>query len=732
MASTSWPTSQQAGYIPDAHSQVTAYPMQPTSYGTSPESFNGFAPQHNIMSQPTTMGPPQSLQQGFQRLPWNPFQHPPALQEPLPQTSFQWPRDQNVQQNFQRPLDQSMPQGVQQPPPQSLQQNFQHPTPQSLQQNFQQPPPQSLQQNFQQPPPQSLQQNFQQPPPQSLQQNFQHPPPQIMQQNFQNPPPQSLQQNFQNPPPQNLPPGFQHYPPQNQNLQPGYQQAPNQASQQAQPPALTFEQQRDAFRPTPEPHPNPVPRPGQGRKKKDRPFWAPASADARLKQKHEDLYKAHTRVVGAEQKLAANTDPAKTAHFQNMVLRNMQKREGLRIQCERIELGLNAVEITVEEAKQQTEELFSKYIDRLCSVSSTDLDLSTKYSGCVAPDGVLHRSGMDKKDGDSLTSTRNWLTNARTALIDSFSNLYCAMEAENPHQENGMALLMFFHHIGCYEEGSIWLFPQNPQLRAQYSITGAGNWSDGHKYQIEQSAQQAMLTAQPGHFSVQPHQALLLDEGPDELEGQANPDAQKGIEQPWNSGCSPEDTKNQQTELVQPQDGGDDAAMADTMNVPHQIKDQEIGAESEDFDFPDIKLDEFAEQIRDGENILQQLLHSTEAGPSGDHEQQGATSGQAAPPEEQQAMAVPKPGLQQGSQDPFMGSTMDYQDNYSIEQIMAANEQWAIDHPEDVPPEQDLDESLAWMLSDIDQVPTGGDDEQGAAAGQTAPKDDGDVQMDDY
>lgn len=254
--------------------------------------------------------------------------------------------------------------------------------------------------------------------------------------------------------------------PQQTTQQPHYQTQAQQPLAQHQPeaPPLTFEQKIAAFSPVPAPHPEPTPRPGPGRKKKNQRFWAPQDANEKLRHRYEMLQAADERVDTAEEKLAKNNKPSKTAHLQDMLLRNMQQREDRWTQCQRVEAGLIAVELPLPEAEAKAQRMHQSWADARARLQARQASLRTEHPHAVGDDGEIDLKRLGVKDRQGLQTMINWLGNKWFGLCDSFDTLNYALYCAHGSSEAGcQATVTRIHELGLNEPWSLCYLPEPVQ-----------------------------------------------------------------------------------------------------------------------------------------------------------------------------------------------------------------------------------------------------------------------------
>ncbi|KAI7783546.1 hypothetical protein LA080_011675 [Diaporthe eres] len=254
--------------------------------------------------------------------------------------------------------------------------------------------------------------------------------------------------------------------PQQTTQQPHYQTQAQQPLAQHQPeaPPLTFEQKIAAFSPVPAPHPEPTPRPGPGRKKKNQRFWAPQDANEKLRHRYERLQVADDRVDTAEKKLAANNKPSKTAHLQDMLLRNMQEREDRWTQCQRVEQGQIAVELPLPEAEAKAQKLHQSWADGRARLQARQASLRTEHPHAVGDDGEIDLKRLGVKDRQGLQTMINWLGQKWFGLCDSFDTLNFALYcAHGPSEAGCQATVTRIHELGFSETWDLYYFPGQVQ-----------------------------------------------------------------------------------------------------------------------------------------------------------------------------------------------------------------------------------------------------------------------------
>ncbi|KAK7710280.1 hypothetical protein SLS64_005865 [Diaporthe eres] len=276
--------------------------------------------------------------------------------------------------------------------------------------------------------------------------------------------------------------------PQQTTQQPHYQAQAQQplaqqplAQHQPEAPPLTFEQKIAAFSPVPAPHPEPTPRPGRGRKKKNQRFWAPQDANEDLRHRYEMLQTVDDRVDTAEKKLAKNNKPSRTVHLQNILLRNMQEREDLWTQCQRLELGVVAVELPIPEAEAKTKRLHQSWVDGSARLQARQASLRTEHPHAVGNDGEIDLKRLGVKDRQGLQTMINWLQHKWLALCDSFWTMRDAHHrAYGTLREAAVLYASRIHALGCYEGWSLWRFPgdspQNIGFRKRFSNPDPSTW----------------------------------------------------------------------------------------------------------------------------------------------------------------------------------------------------------------------------------------------------------------
>lgn len=242
-------------------------------------------------------------------------------------------------------------------------------------------------------------------------------------------------------------------PPHNISQQPYY---PVEASQHPQEPSLSFDERLAAFRPVPEPHPEPVARPGPGRKKKLQRFWAPEGASEDLKKRYGRLQTVDQRVTIAERKLDKNKDkPSFVPHLQNILIRNMQEREDLWTQCQRVESGLIAIELPLPEAEALAVKMHKAWKDERVRYDAKVASLKADNQQAIDDNGGLDNQRLDIKDRQGLQTMSNWSENRWSLLCDSLDTLTYAFHAFHliyeATMETDKAFLMHLHKLGIYE-----------------------------------------------------------------------------------------------------------------------------------------------------------------------------------------------------------------------------------------------------------------------------------------
>ncbi|KAL1857430.1 hypothetical protein Daus18300_010403 [Diaporthe australafricana] len=282
--------------------------------------------------------------------------------------------------------------------------------------------------------------------------------------------------------------------------------------------------------------------------------------------KHKKLDEAHNRVCMAEKKLAKNTNPSQTEHCEKMVLRNMELRENLRSECERIERG-EAAGLTVEEAYAKTKGLAEKMLARGASCYRNDERLRLKYPEAVGPNGTWDTTKLNKKDRESQVSTSNWFKNAHSKLVTSFPDLLEAMEGDPNYHFASKTLVSTFHSLGCYTAGSCWLWPMRPDIQMQFSNPDPITWPCAP--QPEQSPPLAGYQAQPDQSSAQHHQEAQ----PMEIDFPGISEAYRLVDQAGNPGS--QSGKTQQPEEPQGQEQNHDTEMTE----PVELTDEELETE---------------------------------------------------------------------------------------------------------------------------------------------------------
>ncbi|KKY31847.1 hypothetical protein UCDDA912_g08136 [Diaporthe ampelina] len=265
-----------------------------------------------------------------------------------------------------------------------------------------------------------------------------------------------------------------------------------------------------AFRPVPEPHPNPVPRKGAGRKPKDQRFWPPQDASEDLRTRYLDLQQADENVNKADKKLAKNNDPSKTMHFQAMLLRNMTTRDKLWTECQRLEQGMAAVELSVEEAGSQAQKSHQSWTEMCDRLTARETSLKAENPFAVNEDGSIDLKLLGK-ESSGLQTMRNWRQHHWKELKDSFTALWNAMEVRyGADQDSSILRLQYVHALGCYPGFAQWLWPDDSQeavyCRQQYSDPDPSTWYPVQPVQPAQDEMQHHEQEQPEN-GQQPEQA---------------------------------------------------------------------------------------------------------------------------------------------------------------------------------------------------------------------------------
>lgn len=246
-------------------------------------------------------------------------------------------------------------------------------------------------------------------------------------------------------------------PPQNFFQQPYH---PEEALQRPQESSLSFEERLAAFRPVPEPHPEPVARPGPGRKKKLQRFWAPQDASEDLKKRYGRLQTVDQRVTIAERKLAKNKDkPSCVPHLQNILIRNMQEREDLWTQCQRVEHGLVAIELPLPEAEALAARMHKSWKDECGRYDAKVKKLKADNQQAIDDNGALDIRRLGIKDRQGVQTMCNWIENRWSLLCDSFDTLKYACNLGNePSLEDFKAFLTRIHKLEIYKGWSEYWF----------------------------------------------------------------------------------------------------------------------------------------------------------------------------------------------------------------------------------------------------------------------------------
>lgn len=318
--------------------------------------------------------------------------------------------------------------------------------------------------------------------------------------------------------------------------QPQVQQQP-QAQQQPQEP-LTFEQKKTLFLIVPEALPDPNPKPGPGRKKKNQRFWPPPNATDYVGAKFEQLQNADEDVTKAEERLASNKNPQKTKHFQDIVLRNMHKRQKLWTQCERLLHGKPALELSLTEAETGMIHHHNKCQAQNAQMREKITELRSKYPRIVQADNSIDRKQLSKAERQSLSSCENWI---KHNIVDLQDYYYCLDDAQD--REYGKVQfkghlhvrVKRIHELGVYDHWGYCRWrgesPLHVALRQEFSNPDPSTWStegptsDWDPYYQARADPQVQPQVQP---EVQPEVQPAVNHGglgqPAVFDGQQNQD----------------------------------------------------------------------------------------------------------------------------------------------------------------------------------------------------------------
>lgn len=317
-------------------------------------------------------------------------------------------------------------------------------------------------------------------------------------------------------------------PPQNFFQQPYHLEEALQLPQES---SLSFEERLAAFRPVPEPHPEPVARPGPGRKKKLQRFWAPEDASEDLKKRYGRLQTVDQRVTIAERKLDKNKDkPSCVPHLQNILLRNMQEREDLWTQCQRVQQGLVAIELPLPEAVALAAKMHKSWRDERNRYDAKVESLKADNQQAIDDNGALDIRRLGIKDRQGVQTMCNWIENRWSLLCDSLDSLRYAFNLINEFTpEASKAFLTRIHELGIYEGWSKHQFSGESQhmieQRRRFSDPDPTTWGLEYEEPVN-PAQPEMQNHQYGQlenaqFADDPQ--LNLDFGPG-LDQAASPD----------------------------------------------------------------------------------------------------------------------------------------------------------------------------------------------------------------
>lgn len=291
------------------------------------------------------------------------------------------------------------------------------------------------------------------------------------------------------------------YPPQPQH-QPKSQDKP-------QKPKLTFEQRIAAFRPVPPPHPEPMRREGRGRKKKAQRFWAPQDANDRVKAKFERLQTVDGRVDLAKRKLDENNEKSKVEHLQDMLLRNMEEREDVWTQCERLKQGLIAIPRELPDAEKEAKRTHEAWKESCQRVSEREAELMQANVRAVQDDNSEAGKKRKKWERESLQSTVNWKKNKWFALEDALESLSSALfekyggNCDGAHGDSIVQAWSHVHRLGICEAYSHFMFPGDSEInvwqRQNFSNPDPATWSLNLPPHLFQQQAQHGQVGQPEH-----------------------------------------------------------------------------------------------------------------------------------------------------------------------------------------------------------------------------------------